>query len=204
MIKPNYILCAAVLLLACLFNPVDSLAQTVNKSQAEPNYDIVLHILLASNAANDKSTVSPTLAETVKKLTTNYSFTNYSIGATYIQRIANTGSATSNEVSNESIQNQNAPVFSDWAIDQFLTVPDAKNQDSVSIRNFRFGQRIPIRNAALSEGEKSNGVINYERVGLTVSRLNLPINTPTVVGNLSKSKPDESAFLILTVRPVDE
>lgn len=207
MTKPNFIFSAAFLLVCFSTN---SLAQTPPaKERAEPNYEIVLQVLTASNnAADNKQTaaaVPQTLAGVVKKLKNIYAFSNYRLTSTYLQRIANTGNVLSNDISNEASQNADAPVFSEWAIDQMLILPDAKGQDSIAIRNFRFGQRVPVKTASFAaENGKSNAVVNYERVGLTMQKLGFPVNSPTVVGTLSASKPDELMFLILTVKPTDE
>lgn len=203
MTKPKFIFTAAFFL-ACLFSPVQSFGQAPDKPQADASYEVVLQVLIASNAASDKSSASPALSNVVKKLKTNYPFSNYRVASTYLQRIADTGSASSNAVSNESNQNDGSPIFSEWAIDQFLTLPGAGSQNSISIRNFRFGQRVPIKTAILTDAEKPNAVVNYERIGVAISRLNLPVNMPTVIGNLSAPKSGELMFLILTVKPVEE
>lgn len=203
MTKPKYIFSVAAFFLVFLLCSIDSFGQAPNKPQAEPSYEVVLQVLTASNAANDKSSVPQTLSNVIKKLKTNYSFSNYRVASTYLQRVASTGNMEFKGVLNEPNQNVFTPVFSEWKIDQLLTLPDAKGQDSISMRGFRFGQRIPIKTGVLNDGEKGNAVVNYEQIGLTISRLNLLMNTPTVIGNLSALKSDELTFLILTVKPED-
>lgn len=200
MTNPKIIFFAAFFLV-CLLGSADSFGQTPDKPQAEPSYEVVLQILVASNNTADKSAAVPALSNIVKKLRTDYSFSNYRIASTYLQRIANTGNVEFKGVSGEPPdQNVYTPVFSEWTISQLLTMPDAVGRDSVSIRGFRFGQRVPIRILTAGDGEKGNPVINYEQIGLNLSRLNLPVNTPTVIGNLSGSNQEELKFLILTVR----
>jgi hypothetical protein len=205
--KPKFIFYLAAIVLASFLSAGNLSAQTQTKPQNQPSYEIVLQVLAASNSTIDGSrqAVPQAISGIVKKLKNNYPFSNYRLTETYFQRIADTGSASSNGISNEPNQNADAPVFSEWAIDQFLILPDAKGQDSISIRNFRFGQRVPVKTAvAASNGEKPNAVVNYQQIGLAISRLNLPANTPTVIGNLSAQKSDELMFLILTVKPADE
>lgn len=207
MTKPKFIFHAAAFFLMCFFSPAYSNAQTAQttvKRQAEASYEIVFQVLIGSNAANEKSAASPALASVVRKLKTNYAFSNYRVASTYIQRIADAGNATFNGVSNEPAQNAAAPVFSRWAIDQFQILPDAAGRDSISIRNFSFGQRIPIKTGASESSDKTGGVINYEQIGLTLGKLALPVGEPTVIGNLSAPKPDELMFLVLTVKPAEK
>lgn len=192
--KPKIILSVAAFLLVCLLSSTNSSAQTPPK-QFEPSYEVVLQVISASNNASDKTSVPQTLSNVVKKLKTNYSFSNYRLASTYLQRVANTGNIEFKGVVNDSSQDVNTPVFSEFTLGQLLNLPDAKGQNSISIQNFRFGQRIPIKT--------SNNLVNYEQVGLTMFKINLPVNTPTVISNLSASKLDEMIFLVLTVKPVE-
>lgn len=206
--KPKFIVSVAAFFLACLLNLTNSFAQVPTNQQTQPSYEVVLQVLNASNNVADKSNavVPQTLSSVVKKLKTNYTFSNYRLSLTYLQRVANTGNLEFRGVSNEPNQDVYVPIFSEWSIRQLLTLPDARGQNSITIENFRFGQRVPVRNGAslTDQNGKSSAVINYEHIGLTMGRLNLPVNTPTVIGNLSTSKPDEVMFLILTVKPAQE
>lgn len=194
--KPKFILSAAAFLFVCLFNPTNSLTQTPVK-QFEPSYEVVLQVLIASNTANDKSNAVPqTLSNVVKRLKNTYSFSSYRLASTYLQRVANTGNVEFKGVVNDSSQDVNTPIFSEFTLGQLLNLPDTKGQNSISIQNFRFGQRIPVKT--------SNNLVNYEQVGLTMVKINLPVNTPTVISNLSASKLDEMMFLVLTVKPTEE
>jgi hypothetical protein len=193
---------AAVFLLLWCFSLVSVASAQQTKQQTEASYEMVLQVLTASDspAAGEKQNVPKSLAVAVGKLKNTYSFSNYRLSETYFQRVANSGSATSNGVSNQANQNAFAPVFSEWAIDQFSILPDASGQDSASLRNFRFGQRVPVKTTLAAPGAEANAVINYQQVGITVSRLNMPVGEPIIVGNLSASKTGELSFLILTVR----
>lgn len=202
------VLAAALLIGACVSG---SFAQTPAKEQkqAEPNYEVVLQVLTASNNASDKSAgdeaVPPTLSNAVGKLRAMYSFSNYRLNLTYVQRVANTGNIEFKGVENSANQDAFAPVFSNFSIGNFQILPDAKGQSSVSITNFRFGQRVPIKTATIAgESGKSNSVITYEQIGLQARQIGLPLNAPTIIGNLSATRPGELMFLILTVRPADE
>jgi hypothetical protein len=204
--KPKIIFSIAALLFVCLLNLTNSFAQTPGKQQTEPSYEVVLQVLTASNTTVAKSvTVPQTLSNVVKKLRTNYSFSNYGLTSTYFQRIANRGNLEFKGVSNEPNQDIYAPIFSEFSLGQLQNLPDANGQNSISIQSFRFGRKVPVKTADYkNETGKSNSVVNYESVGLSMQRLNLSLNTPTIIGNLSTSKSDELMFLVLTVKPVEE
>ncbi len=197
MTKPKTIFTTAAFFIVCLLSLTNSFAQTETKQQAEPTYEVVLHILTASNTASDKTSVPPTLSNAVKKLKTIYSFSNYRLDSTYIGRIANTGNFEFKSISNSSSQNQgnSLPIFSEWTLGGLRNLPDANGQNSIQFQNFRFGQRIPI---------SSSGGVNYEQIGLTIQRFGMSENVPTVVGSLSTAKPDELMLLVLTVKPAQE
>jgi hypothetical protein len=204
--KPKLIFSIAAFLFVCLLNLTNSFAQAPAKQQSEPSYEVVLQVLIASNAATDKSVAVPqTLSNVVKKLKTNYSFSNYGLTSTYFQRIANRGNLEYKGVSNEPNQDIYAPIFSEFTLGQLQNSPDVNGQNAISIQNFRFGRRVPVKTADYQDNSgKSNAVVNYESVGLAMHRLNLSLNTPTIIGNLSTSKADELMFLVLTIKPVEE
>lgn len=204
--KRKFIFSVAAAFLVSL--SVNTFAQQTPAKPAEPSYEVVLQVLVASNNAADKSSaavVPQNLSSVVKKLKNDYSFANYRVAETYFQRVANTGNVSSNGISSQPNQDVFAPVFSEWSVQQLQVLPDEKGRNSVSILNFRFGQRVPVKTASSGdEGEKAKSVVNYQQVGIWAQKLNFAVNTPTVVGNLTTSKTDEATFLILTVKPVDE
>jgi len=191
----------------CLLSLTNNFAQTPpTAKQIEPSYEVVLQTLVASNTANNKSDIPPPLADAVKKLRANYPFSNYRLTSTSLQRVANTGTIELKSVSNEAIPNQetNFSVFSEWTLNNLQTLPDAKGQNSIQFQSFRFGQRIPVITSSVKdESGKTNSVVTYEQVGLTILRCSLAENVPTVIGSLSTLKPDELMFLVLTVKSAE-
>ena len=202
--KPKFIFSIAAFLFVCLLSLTTSFAQTPVRQQSESSYEVLLQVLIASNTTADKSTAVPqTLSSVVTKLRTNYSFSNYRLTSTYLQRIANRGNLEFKGVSNEPNQDIYAPIFSEFTLGQLTNSPDSNGQNSISIQNFRFGRRVPIKTADYKDDSgKSNAVVNYESVGLAMQKLNLSLNTPTIIGNLSTSKTDELMFIVLTIKPI--
>ncbi len=191
--------------LVCLLGLTNIFAQTQNQpQQAETSYEVVLHILTASNNPAGKSSVPQSLSNVVKKLKTIYSYSNYNLDSTYLERVANTGNLEFKSVSNELDQNQEnyAPVFSEWTLGVLRSSPNSQGKNFIQFQNFRFGQRVPVKSGTLKDASgKTSSVINYEQVGLTMGKMSLPENVPTIIGSLSTSKPDELIFLVLTVKP---
>ncbi|HEY0429182.1 MAG TPA: hypothetical protein VGC76_15485 [Pyrinomonadaceae bacterium] len=198
--KLRFIFLIAVFFLTGLLSPVTSLAQTESQNQqsrAEPSYEVVLQILIASNIG--RNTTPAALSNVLRKLKTNYSFSDYRLAQTYVER-------TSFAVEHKGMlsdlsqsQSSTTPVFSEWKLVGLKSSPDAKGQNSIQFQNFSFGARIPV--VVTSKGESD---VSYESIGLNLTKFSLSENVPTVVGSLSTSKADELMFLVLTVRPAEE
>lgn len=182
----------------CLLGLTNISAQTETprpQPQAEPSYDIILNVIKASNNPGGKTDVPQSLLNAVKKMKNNFSFTNYILDSTYLQRTSN--SVEVKYVSAPEGQNQSnlAPVFSEWSLIGLKSFPNYQQNKLVQFQSFRFGQRVPIRT--------SSNAVNYEQVGISLQRFSLPENTPTVIGSLSGSKADELIFLVLTVKSTE-
>ncbi len=196
------------IIFVCLTGLTNICAQTQNQPlQAEPNYDVILHVLTGSNNPIDKSLLPSSLSNAVKKLKTIYSYSNYSLNSTYLERVTSPGILELKDVSKKSDQSQeySTSVFTDWTLNSLRSLPDSQRKKSIQIETFRFGQRVPVVTyVSTNSNGKMNNTINYEQVGLTLKSLSLLENIPTIIGSLSTSKPDELIFLILTVKPADQ
>jgi hypothetical protein len=203
MTKPNFIFKVFFLLVVCSVPGV--FAQTETKpTPADPCYEVVLQIVVASNNPAAKTSLPPSLANVVKKLKTVYAFSDYRLAATFLQRTA--GSVEYKSVLNAINENQEngAPVFSEWALRNLRALPDSQGRAAIQFEVFRFAARIPvtIQNSPAETG-KTSPVVNYESIGLTNTKIMLRENEPTVLGSLASSKPDETLFLVLTVKSAD-
>ena len=195
--KPKITFFIFTFLLVGLFGSTFSFAQTDAKTpRAEPSYEVILQVLVASNNAADSKAVPQALAGVVKRLKTTYLFSSYQLTSTYLQRAANTGNVDFKSLSGFPPQNQEnyAPTFLEWKIGHFRSLPNEKGESLIQLQDLRFGQRIPI---------KLGNAVNYEHIGLLLHKLSLPENVPTVIGSLSGSRPDELMFLVLTFKPVE-
>lgn len=179
----------------CFFSFNNAFAQTpAPKRLPEPSFDVVLQTVVASNNPADKSGTQ-SIAAVIKKLKSDFAFSDYRLTSTFMQRVSNNGNLELKSVAYEEKQDKNFPVFSEWALNGLQNLADENGQETIQIQNFRFGQRIPILS--------SNGTMGYESIGLS-NRFSLQKNTPTVVGSITTAKPDELMFLILTVKQTEK
>ena len=159
---------------------------------AEPSYEVVLQVLVASSAG-DNNQLPASLAPVVGKLKTTFPFTNYRLTATSLSRVESGGNIDSRSILQEPNASISAPSFQNWSLIGVKRVAAAAGgRELVQVGTFSFGTRIPIQ---------SGQTVNYDDTGLKINRLNLAENTPTVVGTMNASKTNELIVLVLTVRP---
>lgn len=166
---------------------------------AEPSYEVLLQVLVASNAAT--ATGAPqmpaALANVVKKLKATFPFADYRVAAIYMNRVENGGSIESKGIIQETISSPTAhPIFQEWSLTGVKKSADggAGGQNLIQANGFRFGTRVPIQ---------VSSAVSYENTGLNINRVNLVENAPTIIGTLNAPKSSELIVLVLTVRPAN-
>lgn len=197
--KPKFILFTVFLSLIGL---TSAFAQSENEKTAEPNREIVLQVLIASNSPNGKTSLPPALAGITKKLNNIYSFSSYNLAATYFGRIANNGNFEYHGMVNNFLPNQReeAQVFSELKLIGLRILSGVNNQPTAQFQNFRYAMKIPVTVASYkTESGQTNSAVNYENIGLSIQRFGVPENTPTVIGTMTLPNSGETVFLILTV-----
>ena len=148
--KPKFIFKVFLFLLA--LSVTNSFAQTETKQPpAEPCYEVVLQILIASNNSSEKNVIPPALSNVVKKLKTLYAFSDYRLATTFLQRTSNSLEYKSLLNDFGQIGDKNAPVFSEWSLRNLRNSPNSNGRSTIQFESFRFGARIPI----LSKDRKS-------------------------------------------------
>ncbi len=177
-------------------------AQSDEKNQPELSYEVLLHVVVASNNASEKGKLPPSLSGVIGKLKNDYSYLNYNLAATFLERISSNGIIGHTGILNQLDQTkQDRVYFSDWGLNGLNAVKDENGKNSIRFQTFNFGAKVPVVVETNSKGDTSQ-IVNYESIGIRINRFNLPENTPTIVGSLATPKTDEFIFLILTVRPV--
>jgi hypothetical protein len=178
-------------------------AQDKKEPQAYPCYEVVLQIMVASNNPGDKGALPPSLAAVVKKLKSNYNFSDYRLATTFLQRTSNSIEYKSLLSDFTGLKDNSAPVFSEWSLKNLRSLPNASGRSTIQFERFNFGARIPVVVGVRDENGKTASNINYEVIGVTTTVFSVSENEPTVVGSLATSKPDELMFLVLTVKPAE-
>lgn len=171
----------------------------------DTSFEAMLYVVLGSNEATAGTELPKNIAGVTRQLRDSFSFDNYRLLNTYVGRLANNGSLEYKSMA--SLQNAtdrelDSPSFLEWNLVNLRSSDTPASGDQLVMQTFRFGARVPVRFASIGEGAKASSVVNYENVGLTVSKLGIAQNSPTLIGTISLPRTTGTVFLVLAVRPV--
>ena len=171
----------------------------------EPSYNVSLQLVIGSNDNSLRAELPAELAAVSKQIKSSFQFSNYRVANTLIGRISNNGTFQYQSVANISEKEPlpASPTFLDWSLVNLRNVPNAKGQMGFQAQTFRFGARVPVVTGTHEENGKSTPNVNYESVGLSLQKLGVTENVPTVVGTLTLPGTSGTIFLIMTVKSAD-
>jgi hypothetical protein len=167
------------------------------------NYEIQLHLLMASNEAGEKSNVPQSLESIVRQLKSSVPFANYRLAATFVNRVKDGGTLESKGLIPASQFAPPATSPGPQAVYEF-TLNKIKLDDdltNIDILRFRFGLQLPvITGMARGEGNAPpTPIVNYQSAGIT-TEMSLREGTPTVVGTMNTARSDQILILVMTVK----
>lgn len=174
------------------FNAQAFAQETKDVKLAEPSYEVLLQVLVASNAS-DGNQMPESLANVVKRLKTTFPFTDYRVTGTYLNRVENGGTIENRSLIQETSASP-APTFQNWSLYGLKKVDGTGGQNLVQVNTFQYGTKFPIQ---------TGQTVSYDDTGLKIIRLNLVENTPTIIGTMNASKTNGLIVLVLTVRPLN-
>ena len=188
-----------------LTSVVSSHGQADAPKPSDPTYEAVLHVLVESGSGGVGESVPQSLGSVARQLKSDFGASNLRLINTHYGRLSNAGNLEYKGVSAAYAQESQpgAPSFMDWRLVNLRTAQNSTGQTVHQFQAFRFGARVPVR-IGIAQDDKSPAPINYESIGLTLDRVSVRENTPTLVGTLIQPKTDATVFLILTVRNVDK
>ncbi len=168
----------------------------------EANYEAVLHVLISGGQGES---VPSSLGGVAREIRSEFGSGNLRLIHTYFGRLSNMGTLDYKGVSNayapESLPG--SPSFLDWRLSSVRNAQGAAGEPGYHLQGFRFGARVPVR-VGTSQDDKAPTPINYETIGLTVDRLSVRENVPTLIGTLTQPRTDGTLFLVLTLRNADK
>ncbi len=172
--RPKLIFVITLVFSAIFVGATVSFAQGDNRQRVEPSYEVSLQVIVGSNDAGQRGELPANLAAISKGLRSSFAFSNYRLASTFLGRISDTGTFQYKSVSNVLGQEvaSASPTFLDWTLENFRSMPSEKGPTAFQAQGFRFGARVPVVTGNFLEGTgKGNPVINYEAIGVTVSKV---------------------------------
>lgn len=170
------------------------------------NYDVQLYLVAASNDASERGGggLPQSLEGTIRQLRSSLPYTNYRLVTTFLNRVKDNGNLELRGVGGALMPSQigpSSPTFYDFSLFQVKMEADAEGQPYIRIMKFRFGLRMPIVSgtARVEGSDVGSPIIQYESVGVS-TELSLREGTPTVIGTMTTSRPNESLVLLLLVK----
>ena len=197
-LRPFFLSIAAVLLCG-------SFTIFAQSSTPDQSYEATLYVVIGSDDTAQRGDLPKSLDGVAKQIRDNFTFKNYRLMNTYYGRLANNGSLEYKSVS--SLKNASteldSPTFLDWQLASFKADSTNSGKNALSMQTFRFGARVPIVIAKIA-GDDAKGVpvTNYESVGLTLNKLAVSENVPTLIGTISLPRTTGTVFLVMAIKPV--
>src|SRR5690606_3290463 len=112
----------------------------------------------------------PSLSGTISRLKNDYTFANYNLAATFLERISSTGIVGHTGVLNQLDQTQQNKIhYSDWGLSGLQAGKNEKGQDLIHFQSFNFGAKIPVVVAVNAKGD-ADSVVHYENIGVRINR----------------------------------
>jgi len=113
------------------------------------NFEVQLHLLVASNEKGQTSNIPQVLEAVVKQLKPSLPFANYNLAATFVNRVKDGGTLElKGVVSSDSFAggaaNSPSQTFYEFTLFQVKSAGRETKAPLIDITKFRFGLRLPI------------------------------------------------------------
>lgn len=174
--------------------------------QIEPSYSVALQIVVGSNDNASRAELPAGLAAVSRDLKSTFGFSSYRLGGTFLGRVTNTGDYSYKSLSNIFGQESDykSQTFLEWYVRTLKSGVTAKGPQGFQAQGFSFGARVPVTvGTAKDQSGKDQPIVNYEKIGLDLTKVSLPENIPTLVGTLNLPGTSGTLFLIMTVKSTD-
>ena len=166
------------------------------------DYEIQLHLLLASNEAGEKGNVPQSLEPIVRQLKSSLGFANYRLAASFVNRVKDGGTLESKGLIPSNLFTPAPANPVPQAAYEFTLFKIKLDDDltNIDIPRFRFGLQLPVITSLVrGEGNTPLPVINFQPASIS-TEMNLREDKPTVVGTMNTTRSDQILILVITVK----
>lgn len=168
-------------------------AQTNQTEKVQRNYEIMMQTVIGTDNAVEKKNIPTSLSQEINKFKQNYSYKNYELASTSLQRVAEGGSIRYRSLTNDIGSFPEIPTYAIYFNWNFNSIEESKSgsPNDIFIKVFNFDASFP---------KKRDNLVSYEKVELGIVELNVKANKPNVIGSIAMPQTDETLFFILTVK----
>jgi hypothetical protein len=207
------LLIAALLLTGAFTATHRVLAQNENPSQASgkargddtTGLEVQLYLLVGTKSpVGDEEKLPASLDSIVKQLRSTFTFKNYRLAATLLNRVKNGGrlilSWTGGPLLASSAATIATPGINEFRVGNVKLIQDETGHDAVQMLDFNFGARIPIQvSSVVASNGSSVPTIQYEKTGITTD-LTVREGEPTIVGTLNIGPSGDALIIVVTAK----
>jgi len=174
-------------------------------SRAEINYEVHLYLLVTAEAAEGAPKPPQALDAVVRQLKVALPPADYRLAAAFINRVKDGGSLEVRSMgfaSPNPVRGANgylSPTSFQLSLSGVKLIDPSSPQLFINIQQFRFGMKVPLQTAAVTDDKAGRPVIQYEDAGVS-TMLSVRDGEPTLVGTLNTSGPGQNFVVVLTVR----
>lgn len=174
------------------------------KSEEAGGLEVQLYLLVASKSSGGEDEKLPaTLDAVVKQLKTTFTFKNYRLATTLLNRVRNGGRLSLRWVGSPllvpSAATTATPGSNEFNIAQVKMEKDDAGRDIVQMYGFNFGTRIIIQVPSVASAGASAPVVQSESPGITTD-ISMREGEPTIVGTLNVGPSGDALIIVVTAK----
>jgi hypothetical protein len=206
------LLIAALLLTGALATSHQAIAQNDDPTQASAKsaredamgLEVQLYLLVGTRSPiGDEEKLPTSLDAVVKQLRSAFSFKNYRLAATLLNRVKNGGRLSLSWAGGPllalSAATTATPEFNEFYVGNVKLIKDEDGRDAVQMLDFNFGARIPIQVSSVASNGSAVPTIQYEKTGIKTD-INVREGEPTIVGTLNVGPSGDVLIIVVTAK----
>lgn len=179
-------------------------ASTKAKGEDTTGLEVHLHLLVGTKTVSgDEEKLPSSLDAVVKQLRSTFSFKNYRLAATLLNRVKNGGKLSLSWAGGPLLPSSAAttatPGFNEFRVQRVRLVQDDAGREAVEMLEFNFGARIPIQISSVASSGSSVPTVVYEKTGITTD-ITVREGEPTIVGTLNVGPSGDALIIVVTAK----
>jgi hypothetical protein len=189
-----------------VFAQNEGTSQNTAKAKAEDTtaIEVQLHLIIGTNAAGGNEEKLPSsLDAVVKQLRSTFTFKNYHLAETSLNRVRNGGRLSLRWVGGPLPEPPSAtpatPGFNEFRVAQVKLIQDEAGRNAIQMIDFNYGTRIPIQVSSIASNGNNAPVFQYEPTGITTD-ITVREGEPTIVGTLNIGTTGDALIVVVTAK----